>query len=199
MTRTPIAYKQADPLWGSDLLGCSPTSTMGGYGCMVATVASLAPLAGLVISPGELNALGRKHGAFVAGTGKGKLEKLAALAGLVAPEHLRIRDHDPRDPVDHARMVEVIRRSLAGPDVADGYFTEPGACVINVDHNGDDTPDHFLALVAEASEGWAGLDPAPGRGVPIPRSLAGFRVRWSPTKQKTYTVIGIAPIGGKLR
>lgn len=197
--RTPIAYRQSDPLWSKDLLGLSPTSTVGGYGCLVASIASVSPLGETPMTPGELNAIGRAKGGFVTGSGIGRLERLAKLAGLVAPERLRIRDHDPADPIDHRVMIDLIRRSLAGPEVADGFFVEPGAVILNVDHTGDARPDHFLALVAHAAGGFAGLDPAPGRGVSIPTSLRAFPVRWSPKTLKTYTVVGIAPIGRALR
>lgn len=78
----------------------------------------------------------------------------------------------------------------------DGFFVGGGFCIINVDHTGDDRPDHFLVIVRRNGNGWDAIDPACG-DVFIANDLTA-EADWK-GKRKHYVVLGAAPIGLQVR
>lgn len=205
MHKPIVSFRQADPFWTTDVLGFSkpcvddegkpqPASTIGRKGCLVASVAiATSGLAPATFTPSGVNDAARKGGGFVAGTGSGRLPQMAASVGLVAPDALRVRDLDPSVPAEAARLRQVIDCALAE---ADGFFVGGGFCIINVDHTGDDRPDHFLVIVRRNGNGWDAIDPACG-DVFIANDLTA-EADWK-GKRKHYVVLGAAPIGLQVR
>lgn len=66
----PIAttYNQRNPLWAAAKLGTSSKSTIGGYGCLISSVASMLTDAGAVMNPLQLNQWLNANGGFSGGT-----------------------------------------------------------------------------------------------------------------------------------
>jgi hypothetical protein len=205
MHKPIVSFRQADPNWSTDVLGFSkpyvdddgkhqPASTLGRKGCLVTAVAiASSGLAAVSVSPRGVNEAARKGGGFVAGTGSGRLPQMAASVGLVAHDALRVRDLDPSVPAEAARLRHVIDCALAETE---GFFVGGGFCIINVDHTGDDRPDHFLVIVRRNGNGWDAIDPACGE-VFIANDLTA-EADWK-GKRKHYVVLGAAPIGLQVR
>ena len=199
------SFRQADIEWSTELLGNSRTSTVGAKGCAVACVAMATQLrgAGGLLTPRQVNIAGRAAGGFVSGSGSMILERLAKSASLVAPESLRLRDKDPSVEADQKVLASTIFRSLSKAS-AGGFFVDGGFCILNVDHNGDEHPDHFILLVGPSGDhGWEALDPAPGASIRIDSLTFQGDSLWGHSPGGTeiwkhYKVIGAAPIGVEL-
>lgn len=226
-----VIFKQNDPEWGTDILGHStpkpgqPAMTIGGQGCLLTTVSTAGENGDSLIrtSPRTLNALARTQGGFLGGGGLAILERMAAAAGMVAPDNVRVRKRDPKVREDLNILVNTIERSLAlregaylHPGFVDGIFSRPierpwrkargGFCIVNVDHTGDGIPDHFVLVVDyHPAGGYIAIDPAPGSTFHLRPDMTGDSV-WGTRPGKTkadpcipnvkhFVAYGAAPIG----
>lgn len=201
-----LVYKQNDAPHALDVLGFSqdrPTvgavlgrkaRTLGGYGCAVASIATATALAPVRLTPREVNERGKLARGFAANSGNMILERLAASAGLCAPESLRVRECDQFHEDDLLILRETIRLSLSKTD-PERFFEAGGFCLLNVDYDHDLTPEHFTLAVAALDDGSLEVaDPAPGAMINIDATMHGTST-WSSHNVKHYTVIGAAPIG----
>lgn len=194
----PVIYRQNDDAWSMDFLGHSPSSRLGGKGCMPSSVAmAVSNLTDRRMTPRDVNDAARKAGGFVAGTGTGILERMAASVKLLAPESMRVREKDPSVKGDVSALTDLIEAVLGGK-LGPFKANTPRGLIVNVDHSGDGKPDHFVYLHGRhPGGGWILLDPAPGSMVHLlPTMMAtadwGTKARPHP---KTYRVWGVAPIG----
>ena len=150
---TSTHFSQRDPRWSLDILGTSPTLTIGTAGCLISAIAGVLVDWGVSTDPGRLNAWLRSHDGYL----NGDLLLLKAPAGLGAD------------------LVQVIRcRTTPAPLGAINDHLAAGRAVIaqvNA-HPGHPHAPHWLRLLAPetAPDDRTDIIPAPLRDI-IPAPL----------------------------
>jgi hypothetical protein len=174
---TSPRYKQADPRWGSAVLGFGP-STIGRAGCLLVCLCEAARmLRGVEMPPPLLNAAGIDRKAFLHSMALTK--ELGALAKLVVGE---------KQTGDVPTM-----RGMIGETLRSG-----GLVIAHVDHTGDAFGDHFVLIHADSYDASGNrrllyADAATGRDAELDAvNLEGSTV-WG-TRVKTYRVRGVRSV-----
>ncbi len=178
--------RQSDPAWSANLLGTG-SLTWGRAACMwFCLLEALERLTGAVIDPEVLHARVVAHEGF-AGSSL-ILPRAAAVLGLNALEKDRVRYGDA------AACLERIDQTFAARRLA----------LLHVDHDrtletGDAGGDHFILAIgpnpAPGRAGWACVDPAVGELTVIQRANPPLEGPAGWGRQRSFKVVGVAPIG----
>lgn len=170
-------YKQADPKWGSAVLGFGP-STIGRSGCLLVCLCEAARvLRGVEMPPPLLNSAGIDRKTFLHSMALTK--ELGALAGLVVGDKLT---------GDASQLRGVIGDALR----------EGGLAIAHVDHTGDAFGDHFVLILGERydASGFKRLvyaDPATGREAELDAVNLNGSTVWG-ARPKTYRVTSVRTV-----
>lgn len=167
MDEAPIrfypAFAQRNPKWAGDLLGYSKTVTIGGYGCLLCSVASFASHARLdrfEIEPPEANERLKQAGGFVAGTGLMLLSQIPAAFPWI--KNAGILDYPYPKSADTAKI--------------DAHLAAGGYAVVKVDFKPDTSAldEHWVLILGKVGdeERYHIIDPWHGSKFQMPPAYA---------------------------